>query len=297
MANVAFLGLGKMGRGMAARLLGAGHRVRVFNRTRARAAELERAGAVVAASPAEACAGADAVFGMTADDRSSRALWLDANGALTASLAPGALALECSTLSYDWVLELSAAARARSLRYIDAPVTGLPEAAAAGALTLLVGAGEEDLAIARPLLAPLAERVLHFGAVGAGTAYKLMINLVGAIQIGSAAEGMALAERAGLSLATVVEAIALGQAASPQVVRNTRRMATGDHDQNVVFTPALRLKDVEYALALGRRLGQDTPFGDVAADLLRRLCAQGDAHVNESKIVDLLRAGPPRSRA
>jgi 3-hydroxyisobutyrate dehydrogenase len=93
-----------------------------------------------------------------------------------------------------------------------------------------------------------------------------------------------------------VEAIALGQAASPQVVRNTRRMAAGDHDQNVVFTPALRLKDVEYALALGRRLGQATPFGDVAADLLRRLCAQGDAHANESKIFELVRAAD-RSRA
>lgn len=146
-----------------------------------------------------------------------------------------------------------------------------------------MGAAEEDLAVARPLLAPLAERLLHFGPVGAGTVYKLMINLVGAVQIGSAAEGMALAERAGLPLSAVVDAIALGQAASPQVVRNTRRMAAGDHEQNVVFTPALRLKDVEHALELGRRLGQETPFGDVAADLLRRLCAQGFADVNESK--------------
>ena len=294
MANLAFIGLGKMGRGMAARLLGAGHRVRVFNRTRARAAELETAGAEVAASPAEACSGAAAVFAMTADDRSSRAVWLGGDGALSASLAPGALLIECSTLSYDWVLELSAAGRARGLRYIDAPVTGLPEAAAAGALTLLVGAAEDDLGVARPLLAPLAERLLHFGPVGAGTAYKLMINLVGAVQIASAAEGMALAERAGLPLSAVVDAIALGQAASPQVVRNTRRMAAGDHEQNVVFTPALRLKDVEYALALARRLGQGTPFGDVAADLLRRLCAQGDAHVNESKIFELLRAARAR---
>jgi len=290
MANVAFIGLGKMGSGMAARLLGAGHRVRVFNRTRARAAELERAGALVAASPAEAGAGAEVVFAMTADDRSSRSVWADADGVLAASLAPGALAIECSTLSYDWVLELSAAARARGLRYIDAPVTGLPSAAASGALTLLVGAADEDLGVAGPLLAPVAERLLHFGPVGAGTAYKLMINLVGAIQIASAAEGMALAERAGLPLDKVVDALALGQAASPQVVRNTRRMAAGDHDQNVIFTPALRLKDVEYALALARRFGQDTPFGDVAADLFRQLCARGDAHVNESKIVELLRS-------
>jgi 3-hydroxyisobutyrate dehydrogenase len=290
MAAIAFIGLGKMGHGMAGRLLAAGHDVRVFNRTRSRAAALERAGARVCGSPAEACADVSAVFSMTADDVSSRSVWTGPEGVLTAALSPGVFTIECSTLSHDWVLELSAAARSRGCRYIDAPVTGLPEAAAAGRLTLLVGADESDLADAGVLLEPIAERVLRFGPVGAGTAYKLMINLVGAIQIASAGEGMAIAERAGLSLSVVADAIALGQAASPQVVRNTRRMAAGDHDENVVFTPALRLKDVEYALALARKLGVASPFGDVAADLLRQLCARGDADANESKIFEISRA-------
>jgi 3-hydroxyisobutyrate dehydrogenase len=289
MAAIAFTGLGKMGRGMAGRLLAAGHDVRVFNRTRSRAADLERAGARVCESPAEACAGVSAVFSMTADDVSSRSLWTGPDGVLTAALPPGVFTIECSTLSHDWVIELSAAARSRGFRYIDAPVTGLPEAAAAGRLTLLVGADEADLADAGVLLEPIAERVLRFGPVGAGTVYKLMINLVGAIQIASAGEGMAIAERAGLSLSVVADAIELGQAASPQVVRNTRRMVAGDHDENVVFTPALRLKDVEYALALARKLGVASPFGDVAADLLRQLCARGGADANESKIFEISR--------
>jgi 3-hydroxyisobutyrate dehydrogenase len=292
MATVAFLGLGNMGRGMATRLVGAGHEVRVFNRTRARTEALAREGARVCATPADACAGAGAVFSMTADDHSSGAMWRGPSGALAARLAPRAFAIECSTLSHDWVLALASEAGALGLRYIDAPVTGLPDMAAAGTLTFLVGAELADLADVRPLLGPLSKEILHFGGVGAGTAYKLMINLVGAVQIASAAEGMAIAERAGLSLSSVADAIALGQAASPQVVRNARRMAAGDHDANVVFTPALRLKDVEYGLALARKLGVASPFGEVAAGLLRRLCAQGDANVNESKIFELARAAP-----
>lgn len=290
MSTVAFLGLGKMGSGMASRLLAAGHELRVFNRTAAKAAELTSRGALVCASPAEAAAGADAIIAMSADDESARALWCGAQSVFTsADLRPGAFAIECSTLSHDWVLELSQRAAARNLRYIDAPVTGLPDAAARGELTLLVGADDTDLAAARNVLEPLCQRILHFGPVGAGTVYKLMINLVGAVQIASAAEGLAIAERAGLSLPAVAHAIELGQAASPQVVRNTRRMVLGDHERDIVFTPALRLKDVEYALALARKLGVASPFGDVAARLFRALCAEGSAHVNESKVVDLAR--------
>ncbi|HEX2659272.1 MAG TPA: NAD(P)-dependent oxidoreductase [Polyangia bacterium] len=293
MARVAFLGLGKMGSGMAARLLAHGHDVRVFNRTAGKADPLVRAGATLCASPREAASGATAIFAMTADDRSSRTLWCGPDGALAGEPTRGTFAIECSTLSHDWVLDLAARASKAGLRYLDAPVTGLPAAAAAGQLTLLVGAAYTDLRDAGALLAPLADRILHFGAVGAGTAYKLMINLMGAVQIAAAAEGMALAERAGLSLPAVAEAIALGQAASPQVVRNTRRMADDDHERDVVFTPALRLKDVEYGLALARKFDVGSPFAEVAASLLRRLCAEGHAEANESKIIDVARALRP----
>ena len=103
---------------------------------------------------------------MTADDESSRAVWQGEQGALAADNSPDALAIECSTLSHDWVLELAQLVRARGFRYVDAPVTGLPDAAAAGTLTLLVGADAADFDAARPIFAPLATRVLHFGAVG-----------------------------------------------------------------------------------------------------------------------------------
>ncbi len=289
MATVAFIGLGNMGLGMAHRLLQAGHDLRVYNRTSSKAAELEGAGARCYATPREACADVDAVFAMTADDTSSRSVWSGQHGVLAAQLADRALAIECSTLSRKWVAELSAEARAHNLRYLDAPVTGLPDSAAAGMLTLLIGADPADLESARPLLTAVANKILHFGDVGSGTTYKLIINMMGAIQIASLAEGMALAERAGLDLETVADAIASGQAASPQVVRNARRIVADDHDRNVTFTPVLRLKDVRYALELAQALGLHAPFGQAAAEQLQQLIDQGYAAVNESKIIEVAR--------
>jgi len=288
-ASVAFIGLGNMGSGMARRLLEAGHELRVYNRTGSKAAEFERRGARLCVTPREASTDAEAVFAMTADDASSRSVWLGSDGVLAARLAPRAFAIECSTLSRSWVMELAAQARARNVRYVDAPVTGLPDAAAAGALTLLVGADRDDLEAARPLLSVISNRILHFGAVGSGTAYKLIVNLMGAVQIASLAEGMALAERAGLDLDAVANAIGMGQAASPQVVRNARRIVAGDHDRDVVFTPVLRLKDVDYALELARGLGMQAPFGRVAAEQVQRLIDLGHAQCNESKIIEVAR--------
>lgn len=293
MASIAFVGLGNMGRGMARRLLDAGHEVRVYNRTASRAGDLRNAGARLCATPREASEGADAVFGMTADDDSSRSVWLGADGVLAARLNSRALAVECSTLSHEWVMQLADASRTHGLRYVDSPVTGLPQDAAAGALTLLVGAEAQDLEAARPLLQTFSNRILHFGGVGSGTAYKLIVNLIGAVQIGSLAEGMALAERAGLDLRVVREAISTGQAASPQVVRNARRMIASDHDQNVVFTPVLRLKDVDYALRLANERGLGAPFGELAARGLRELLRMGYASVHESKIIEVARAQQP----
>jgi 3-hydroxyisobutyrate dehydrogenase len=293
MARIAFLGLGKMGFAMASRVIAAGHDVTVYNRTASRAEPLVRLGARRAATPQEASHGVHAVIAMTADDVASRAVWFGPDGALAADLKPETFAIECSTLSHDWVLELAHRARTRKLRYIDAPVTGLPAAAAAGALTLLVGASAEDLASARPLLDAFSERIIHFGPVGSGTIYKLMINMIGAVQIASAAEGMALAEGAGLDLSQVADAIAQGQAASPQVVRNVRRMAENNHDRDVVFTPALRLKDVQYALQLAQKLGVGSAFGELAASLLRKLCERGAGQANESKIIEVVRNPSP----
>jgi 3-hydroxyisobutyrate dehydrogenase len=290
MARIAFLGLGRMGSGMASRLLAAGNELVVWNRTPARAAALIAAGARAAASPAEAAAEVDAVFAMVSDDEASREIWTGPDGALAGEPRRGTLAIECSTLSHEWVGELSAAVAERGLRYVDAPVTGLPEAAASGALTLLVGGADGDVASARPLLEPLAAAVVHFGPVGSGTAYKLIVNLMGAVQIAGVAEGLALAERAGLDLAQVADVLATGQAASPQVVRNAVRMVAADHDRDVVFSGRLRRKDTAYALRLADALGLEAPLGDVALAGLDAVVDSGNGEANESVVIEVARA-------
>jgi 3-hydroxyisobutyrate dehydrogenase len=297
MSRIAFVGTGRMGRGMAGRLLTAGHDVVVFNRTHDKASALIGAGATWAGSAREAADGADAVFVMVSDDEASRTVWRGPGGVLGADVQPGAFAIDCSTLSHDWVLELSEAAAARGMRYLDCPVTGLPDAAAAGRLTLLIGADPADLEEAEPLLLPLSDDRVHFGPVGAGTAYKLIINLIGAVQIASAAEGMALAERAGLDLDQVADAIAAGQAASPQVVRNSRRMADGDHAHNIVFSGRLRRKDADYGMQLADKLGLGAPFGRAALDGLDALLAAGLGDRNESSIIEVARNARPTPTA
>src|SRR3981081_655524 len=199
---------------------------------------------------------------MVADDEASRAVWLGKDGAALTAKA-GTLAIECSTVSYAHALDLARELRGRSLIYIDSPVTGLPDAAASGKLTLLVGAEPADLERARTYLVPLSSTIRHFGAVGTGTVYKLINNLMGAIQIAGIAEGLAIAEQAGLDnklvlealgkcgaasaqggldIKLVLEAIERGVAATPQVVRHSKRMAARKFD-GATFTASLRHKD------------------------------------------------------
>jgi len=261
--RVAFIGLGRMGHGMAGRYVDAGFDVTLWNRSRAKAEDLIARGARFATSPADAASDADAVVTMVADDTASHDLWLGSDGA-AATMRSGALAIECSTVSYDHALYLAHELRGRGLTYIDCPVTGLPDAAASGKLTLLVGAEPADLARARPFLAPLATTIRHFGSVGTGTVYKLINNLMGAIQIAGIAEGLAIAEQAGLDMKLVLEAIETGVAASPQVIRHSRRMAARNFS-GATFTSALRHKDAAYAVALAESLLAAPPLMGRAA--------------------------------
>src|SRR4030088_3372310 len=241
MAHVAFIGLGRMGHGMAGRYLDNGFTVAVWNRSKAKAEDLIARGARWASSPADAADGADKVVTMVADDGASHSVWLCKEGAAS-KMKPGRLAIECSTVSHQHALDMARDLRGRGLVYLDCPVTGLPEAAAAGKLTLLVGADAADLEKARPYLAPLSSTVRPFGAVGSGTVFELITTLIGAVQIASLAEGVAIAEQAGLDMKLVAEALATGAVASPQVIRHSKRMIARDFS-GASFTSALRHKD------------------------------------------------------
>lgn len=263
MTKVAFIGLGRMGHGMAGRYLDAGFSVAVWNRSKAKAEDLIARGARWASSPADAADGADAVVTMVADDEASRAVWLGKDGAAE-KMKAGSLAIECSTVSHQHALDMARELRGRGLIYIDCPVTGLPQAAASGKLTLLVGAELGDLDRAKPYLAPIGDVIRHFGAVGTGTVFKLINNLMGAVQIASLAEGVAMAERAGLDMNLVAEALATGAVASPQVIRHSKRMVARDF-AGASFTTALRHKDAAYAVKLAESPLADAPLVGLAA--------------------------------
>jgi 3-hydroxyisobutyrate dehydrogenase-like beta-hydroxyacid dehydrogenase len=275
-----------MGHGMAGRYLDAGFTVALWNRSKAKAEDLIARGARWSASPADAAGDADAVVTMVADDEASRAVWLGRDGA-AAAMKPGALAIECSTVSHRHALDMAAELRARGLVYVDCPVTGLPDAAASGKLTLLVGADAADLETARPFLAPLSSTIRHFGPVGAGTVYKLINNLMGAIQIAGIAEGLAIAEQAGLDMTLVLEAVESGVAASPQVIRHSKRMVARDFG-GATFTAALRHKDAAYAVAMAESLLRDKPvMGAAAVEAYARAKAAAPDD-DEGKLIEIV---------
>lgn len=263
MTKVGFIGLGRMGHGMAGRYIDAGFSVAVWNRSKAKAEDLIARGARWASSPADAADGAEAIVTMVADDEASRAVWLGKDGAAV-TMKAGSLAIECSTVSHQHALDMARELRGRGLVYIDCPVTGLPQAAAAGKLTLLVGAEPADIVSAKPYLAPIGDVIRHFGAVGTGTVFKLINNLMGAVQIASLAEGVAMAEQAGLDMNLVAEALATGAVASPQVIRHSKRMVARDFS-GASFTTALRYKDAAYAVKLAESLLADAPLVGHAA--------------------------------
>jgi len=288
MGKVAFCGLGLMGSGMAGSLMRAGHALRLWNRSPDRARPLVEMGAALAATPREAAHGVEAAISMVSDDEASRAVWLGEAGMLE-RLEPGAFVIECSTLSHAFVMELSERATQKGLNYLDCPVTGLPDAAARGDLTLLVGGNEEDLIHANSFLAPLSREIVRFGSIGCGTAYKLIVNLLGAVEIAATAEAMETALRAGLDLEQVAEALAKGAAGSFHVGRQARIMSSEAHSQNLAFTTDLRRKDTRYGVALAHDLGVASALGDLTLAQFDHTSELGFGAENESRVLDAVR--------
>jgi 3-hydroxyisobutyrate dehydrogenase len=288
MAKVGFLGAGTMGREMVLNLLKAGHQVAVYNRTQEKLKSLVKAGAKAVNTPAEAAEAAEIIISIVGDDSASRAVWLGQEGALNGKTAPNAIIVESSTLSRDWILELNGIVEAKGLRFIDCPVTGGPDGAEAAKLTLLVGADTETLEAANPILSAYSHRVFHFGPVGAGTSYKLIVNLMGAVQAVAVAEGILIAERAGLDLTQVAEALGCGACASPMVKYISKRMAEANHD-DVYFSARWRHKDAAYAMKLANELGQKAPVSEAATAAFQAVLDRGQGDLNSSIVIEALR--------
>lgn len=275
---------------MAANLLKTGFDLAVYNRSIAKTQPLVEAGAQRAATPREAVADADVIIAIVGDDRSSREVWLGENGVLASHLLKeNAIAIESTTLSADWIKELHGHLTAKGLRFIDSPVTGGRMGAENGRLTLLVGAEDDTLAEARPVLEAYSENIIHFGPPGAGTAYKLVVNLMVAVQATALAEGLLLAEKAGLDMAKVVQGLTSGAVASPLVQGYADRMHQGEHDQ-VNFSTRWMHKDAAYALEMATQVGQAIPTSAVAVQIYQMALAKGLADKNLSAVIEALRS-------
>lgn len=290
MAKVAYIGVGNMGQAKILRLLKAGHTVSAYNRTPEKTRVVGEAGARIASSAAEAVEGADVVMSSVTNDEASRAAWTGPKGILSGAVKPSMLLCECSTLSHDWVLELAGIVRGRGLRYIDLPVAGRPDAAEAGELRVYAGCSKEELDELRPVLAAFSKKVFHFGPAGAGTAFKLIYNLLGVIQVASVAEAMVQCEAAGIDLHVAADAFTLGYTGSKHVAHHSAVMAQGQRNQPVGFSGRGRLKDSQYGVQLAQKIGRQALIGTAASAVFAQMVEAGMGEHNDSELIDALRA-------
>ena len=273
MQRVALLGLGTMGAGMAANWLAKGFGLTVWNRTRARTQALADKGARVATTPRKAAEGADCVFAMVADDAASRAVWLGDDGAL-AGAKTGAVVVESSTLTPDWVRELAGRARARGCAFLDAPVGGSRQAAASGELRFFVGGDAATLDKARPALIAIGSKIDLLGPAGAGATWKLINNQLIAAQVAALGEALDVARKAGFRPVQISSLILNGAASSPIVKMKLPSMLNGDYDEPD-FALSLMLKDARYAAALAQSLGAPADLVSSAVKAFARAEAKG----------------------
>jgi 3-hydroxyisobutyrate dehydrogenase len=253
MTHVALLGLGIMGGGIASNLLKKGFTLAVYNRTHAKAVPFAAQGALVADTPRQAAQDADVIIAMVGDDDASRSVWLGDDGALGAAKA-GAVLVECSTLSPDWVREWAGLGAARGVSCLEAPVAGSKEAAANGQLRLFVGGDAAVVEQVRPVLEAFSTQINLLGPNGAGATWKLVNNMMIAVQVAALAESVALAEAAGLNMEQVSQLIANGPGASGIVKGKLPRMLEKRY-ADTEFSLRWMQKDIRYALALGETLG------------------------------------------
>ncbi|MBS1803235.1 MAG: NAD(P)-dependent oxidoreductase [Acidobacteria bacterium] len=284
--SVALLGLGTMGRGMAANLLKAGLPLTVWNRTAAKSKHLADSGAAVAETPAQAVSTAEIVLAMLSDDAASRAAWLEQDGALTA-MKTGAIAVECSTLSPEWIHELYGAVDERGLRMAESPVTGSRIQAEAGQLKFLVGADEDTFTTISPILRCMGNEILHLGPVGSGGQLKLINNFLCAVQVASFAEALAWIERTGLNLHTALDFLKRGAPGSGIVSAMSERMTNRNYDVN--FLLRLMAKDQRYAKAAAAQLGVDLTMASASEKLFRQAEQQGLGEKDMSAVVEAIR--------
>jgi 3-hydroxyisobutyrate dehydrogenase-like beta-hydroxyacid dehydrogenase len=271
--KVALLGLGVMGHGMAGRILEHGHTLAVYNRTRARAADLEGRGARVAPTPRAAAEDAEVVVTMVSNDAALRQIAEGPDG-LLAGLATGAVVLQMSTVGPDTTAWLANEAASLDASMVDGPVLGSKPEAGEGKLWVLAGAEVEALERARPVLDAVSQIVYHVGPIGQGTRLKLCANLVGGGVVAALSEGLALLEAVGIDPDVYIQV--LKDSNLPNRLWVGRATIIANRDWEPRFSLENMAKDIAQAVAMGREYGLHLAQGEAThATLLRGAEAVG----------------------
>jgi 3-hydroxyisobutyrate dehydrogenase-like beta-hydroxyacid dehydrogenase len=287
---VAFIGLGAMGWPMAGHLARAGHAVTVVNRSADKARRWVQAHAGLQAraadTPAAAAAGARFVFCCVGNDADVRAVATGPQGAFD-TMPAGAVFVDHTTASAQLARELGAAAQARGLAFVDAPVSGGQSGAENGTLTVMCGGAAEPIERARALLQCYARAVTRIGDSGAGQLAKMVNQLCIAGLLQGLAEGIAFGERAGLDMALVLEVIGKGAAQSWQLQNRGATMLEGRYDFG--FAVEWMRKDLDICLAQARTLGAPVPVAELVDRYYAEIEAMGGARWDTSSLVERLR--------
>ena len=283
--EVGFIGLGAMGREMAATLVKAGHRVRVWNRSRGPVEELARKGAEAVRDPREAFRGI--VFSMLADDDAVRAIFLEPG--LLESAPAGTVHVNMATISVRLATQLAEEHRLQGVGYVAAPVFGRPEAAAAAQLQIVAAGEDQAIERVQPLLDVMGQRTWRIGAEPSqANAVKLAGNFMIASAIETMAEATAMVERHGVEPAKLLDMLTNTLFAAP-VYKNYGRMIVERRYEPAAFRLLLGLKDVRLLLEAGDESRTPMPFAGLLRDHLLEAVAQGDGERDWAALAEVVR--------
>jgi 3-hydroxyisobutyrate dehydrogenase-like beta-hydroxyacid dehydrogenase len=281
MARVGCIGLGTMGGPMAGHLMDAGHEVAVWNRTAAKGDDLVGRGARRAESPADAARDADVVVTCVSDTPDLEAVVLGDHGVIE-GIRDGAVLLDCSTVSPSAEKMLAEALAGKAVEVVDAPLSGGAEGAKNGVCTAFVGGSEAAFATAKPILEAFCKTITHLGPTGAGQAAKAVNQIIISGTYASVGEGLAYAEKAGLPMEALVEALS-GGAADSWILR-TRSPKYISHEYPAGFRTVLHRKDLGIAIDEGEAVGLDLRLTRIVAAWQDALIAAGYGEEDSSAL-------------
>ncbi len=287
MANVAFLGLGVMGYPMAGHLAAkGGHRVTVYNRTKAKADQwVAQHGGKSAATPKEAAVGQDIVFACVGADDDVRAVCTGPDGAFQ-SMAKGTIFVDHTTASAEVAREMYSAAKAAGLHFIDGPVSGGQAGAENGALTVMCGGDAEPFDRAKPAMDCFGRAVTLMGEAGSGQLTKMVNQICIAGLVQALGEGLNFGMKAGLDVNQVLDVISKGAAQSWQMENRGKTMIQGEFEYG--FAVDWMRKDLNICLAEANRNGARLPVTALVDQFYATVQARGGNRYDTSALIHLL---------